>query len=318
LVSINKSLCATQKDFFYRGNAMKWLAIINPLSGKNKNQTKRQHLLLQLRSLVDAYEITRCAGHARELAHTASDFDGIAVAGGDGTLFEILNGMELLRQHLTIIPAGTGNSLSRDLALHTIDQGIEALQAGFSLCIDLMRVSFTTRDGSMHRCFAATTIGLGYPANVTQIGNQRFKHLGRWCYPVAATVETVSSKPFSMHIGYRGNHAEWKELTGLLINNTQHSGNFRAFPCARLDDGLFDVMEMNAGWSGQNMHNLSVLSRTYFYRPAKLTQTSSVSITLKQPHHLMIDGELFPHVTSLDVRIAPQILTCHHNGRLHR
>jgi YegS/Rv2252/BmrU family lipid kinase len=294
---------------------MKWLAIINPMSGKNKNQTTRQRMLAELQSIVDACEVTRCAGHARELAHTASDFDGIAVAGGDGTLFEILNGMELSRQHLAIIPAGTGNSLSRDLALHNIDKGIEALQARLSLCIDLMHVSFTTTDGSIHRCYAATTIGLGYPANVTQTGNRRFKHLGRWCYPVAAIVETVSSKPFSMHIAYQGNHAEWKDITGLLINNTQHSGNFRAFPHAKLDDGLFDVMEMNTGWIGQNMHNLSVLSPMHFYRPAKLTQAASVNITLKQPHYLMIDGELFPHVTSLDVRIAPQILTCCHNGR---
>ena len=293
---------------------MKWLAIINPISGRRKNRATLQHLLHELQPVVGTCKLTRYAGHAKELARAASDFDGIAVAGGDGTLFEALNGIELPRQHLAIIPVGTGNSLARDLALTSSMQGLEALRANISLCIDLLYVTFTTTDGSTQQSYAATTIGLGYPANVTHTGNRRFKHLRRWCYPVAATVESLATKPFPMYIGYHGNHSEWKTVTGLLINNTQHSGNFRVFPNAALDDGLFDVMESKAGWFGQNVHNLSVLSQTYWYTPVNLTRTKFLCIDLKQPQYLMLDGEIFPQVIHIDIQIAPHVLTCYRNG----
>ncbi len=168
--------------------------------------------------------------------------------------------MELPRQRLAIIPAGTGNSLARDLGICNSADGIATLRSIAFSPIDLMRITFTRANGSTHQRYAATTIGLGYPAHVTQTGNQRCKRLGRWCYPVAATLETFAPQLTSVHIAYYGKTSAWQRLTGLLINNTQHSGNFKAFPQAGLDDGLFDVMEMNAGWFGQNLHNLSVLS----------------------------------------------------------
>jgi diacylglycerol kinase family enzyme len=291
---------------------MKWLAIVNPKSGRNRHRARRERLETELRDLGATCELTRYAGHARELARAAANFDGIAVAGGVGTLFEVLGGLDLSRQHLAIIPAGTGNSLARDLGLSNSAQGTTALRNRTSFRIDLIQVTFTTTDGTLHECYAATTIGLGYPAHVTQIGNQYLKRFKRWCYPFAATVATFSQLPFSVHIGYHGTYSTWKNLTGLLINNTQHSGNFKAFPQARLDDGAFDVMEMQAGCFRQNLHNLSVLSHIHLYTPANLTQTPLLHLALKHPQALMLDGEIIPHVTRLHLRIAPKILTCYH------
>ena len=289
---------------------MKWLAIINPISGKNKNLAQRQKLVEELHAVVTACEFTQYSGHARELARAAFTFDGIAVVGGDGTLFEVVSGMELPRQHLALVPSGTGNSLARDLELRNSADGIAALRTTTFTRIDLLRITFTRANGSTHQRYAATTIGLGYPAHVTQTGNQRCKRLGHWCYPVAATLETFAPQSMSVHIGYQGKTSEWQRLTGLLINNTQHSGNFKAFPQAGLDDGVFDVMEMNAGWFGQNLHNLSVLSQMHRYKPAKISQTTAINIHLKHPQILMIDGEIVAAVISLHVHIVPKAVAC--------
>ena len=64
---------------------------------------------------------TQFKGHATELANQLpfTDYAGIIVAGGDGTLHEVINGM-LARQDgqtlpLGLIPGGSGNSLAVDL-----------------------------------------------------------------------------------------------------------------------------------------------------------------------------------------------------------
>ena len=79
-------------------------------------------------------------------------------------------------------------------------------------------------------------------------------------------------------------------LTGLLINNTRHSGNFLAFPDASVDDAGFDVMELNAGLIKQNLYNLSVLTKKFFLMPPTINKIQSMSIQFKNHESLMIDG----------------------------
>ncbi len=66
---------------------------------------------------------TRYAGHGRELVASTplADFDGVVAAGGDGTLFEVLNGLyqhpKPARIPLGLLPIGTGNAFARELDL---------------------------------------------------------------------------------------------------------------------------------------------------------------------------------------------------------
>ncbi len=290
---------------------MKWLAIINPVSGGNNTRAQLTSLLFELKRLMSVCCVTEYPGHARELAAASAEFDGIAVVGGDGTMFDVLRGMDVSRQHFAIIPAGTGNSFARDLCLTTVRDGLDALRHGRLIGVDLLRVTLTQQRGNVTSCLAGSTIGVGYPANTVNIGNQHSKRFGRFCYPVAATIETFFQQPVALRIAYDGGVAEQKRLTGLLINNTRHAGNFQAFPQASFCDGQLDIMELRAGWIGQNLHNLSVLSQRYFYAPAALNRAKMVGVALERPGVLMIDGELFFDVTDVFVEVAPQALTCY-------
>ncbi len=290
---------------------MKWLAIINPVSGGNNTHAQLPQILFELKRVMSVCVVTEYPGHARELAAASAEFDGIAVVGGDGTMFDVLRGMDVSRQHFAIIPAGTGNSFARDLRLTTIRDGIDALQYGHLVCVDLLRVTLTQQRGNVTSCLAGSTIGVGYPANTVNFGNQHSKRFGRFCYPVAATIETFFQQPVALRISRDGGVVEPKRLTGLLINNTRHAGNFQAFPHASFCDGQLDIMELQAGWLGQNLHNLSVLSQRYFYAPAALHRAETVGIALERPGVLMIDGELFFDVADVNVRIEPQALRCY-------
>ena len=72
-------------------------------------------------SLIDVQmSVTNAPGHATLLARASAGFTGIVAIGGDGTIAEVLAGMDIAHQRLAVIPAGHGNSLARDLGLiHT-------------------------------------------------------------------------------------------------------------------------------------------------------------------------------------------------------
>jgi sphingosine kinase len=74
--------------------------------------------------------ITERPGHARSLISSAdlSDIDGIATVGGDGLLYEVVNGLRCRRDSnrisdipLGVIAGGSGNGLARSIAAYSGD-----------------------------------------------------------------------------------------------------------------------------------------------------------------------------------------------------
>lgn len=294
---------------------MKWLAIINPSSGGGRSSFHISQLLRGLRRFDTEFLETERPGHAEQIARDSSNYDVLAVMGGDGTLLEVLNGMNCQRQRLAIIPAGTGNSLARDLGLFSIRDGVAAIEEGELIRIDLMSATFQKSDGLMCERLSASTISLGYPAAATKTANRRLKGLGKFCYPAAAVIETLFQKQFPARLAYDRGVPEAKSLTGLILSNTRYVGNFLAFPKASLQDGSFDVMELNADFWRQTFHNLAVLAKRYSYLPTLPKNAASLLFRLETPQELMIDGEIYPDIVHAEVRVSPKQLTCYRKGR---
>src|ERR1035438_778979 len=104
----------------WQGNEIvniQWLAIVNPNAHGNRDHARLREMLNGLQRIAVKTVFTRYPGHASELALEAQACGGVAAIGGDGTLFEILKGIDRKQQRIALIPAGTGNSLARDLGL---------------------------------------------------------------------------------------------------------------------------------------------------------------------------------------------------------
>jgi len=99
-------------------------------------------------------------------------------------------------------------------------------------------------------------------------------------------------------------------LTGLIVNNTAHLANFRAFLDAWLDDGLLDVMEQSHSWPRQLLHNAAIVLGSRAFAAARLTQTCTVSLALETPERVMVDGEMMPGARHIAVHCAPRALAC--------
>ena len=113
--------------------ARRLLVIHNPVAGGARGGRLRAALeRLAAMGCTVTVRPTDAVGAARRIAAAASpaDFDVVAVAGGDGTMNEALNGLGDRSPALAILPLGTANVLAHEIGLGTAADRIAATLAG--------------------------------------------------------------------------------------------------------------------------------------------------------------------------------------------
>ena len=279
------------------------LAIFNPAAGLAHSNRR---LLARLARLGTAPELARTTGpgDATRIAREATDYDELLAIGGDGTVAEVINGMDRQRQRLALLPAGHGNCLARDLGLGRMAAALVALEAGRSASIDLMHVRVHAAAGAPFARLAASTLAIGYVADVVHEGRTRLAWLGRHAYTAAA----VGTRPRAREVELAGQPC--RRMTTLVVNNTAHLANFRTFHGARLDDGTLDVLASGFGWWRQMLHNGAILAGSQRFAPARQWQAAELALRLPRPSLLMLDGELLRSVSAVTVTCLPAALRC--------
>ena len=124
---------------------MKLLMLVNPVAGRQRGKIVAQKSLdiFQQQGIEVEHCYSEHAGHLSKIAEREvnRDWDGIVALGGDGTLFEVINGMMRGNDDLPIpvgvMPVGTGNSFFRDLAIQTHDDAIGKIINGKTRKVDL-------------------------------------------------------------------------------------------------------------------------------------------------------------------------------------
>ena len=100
-----------------RGDTMKVKVIMNPVAGRGRALKAKPQILKALLEYNAELPLGETKGpqHATELARqTVRDgFDLIIIAGGDGTINQVVNGMGDERIPLGVIGCGTGNDFAR-------------------------------------------------------------------------------------------------------------------------------------------------------------------------------------------------------------
>ncbi len=287
-----------------------WLAVVNPSAGRPRSPRQQRAIAGQLaRELGAEVVFTEHRGHAEALSAEARMFAGVAVLGGDGTTAEVVNGMDLDRQVLLVLAGGTGNSLARDLRLTSLEAAFAAARDGRRRTLDLLRVTFQVQHQS-HTRLAISTTSVGYAAEVVGLTNQFYKSLGALCYPLAAAVQAARQRSFPLVLTVDSGPAREGWLSNVMVNNTCHAANFRAFRQADPSDGQMDVLLARAGCASQLLHNLAVLTRTYLYATAAEFRARQLCLRLPAPQRLMMDGELQEGVAEVQFEVLAKKLTC--------
>lgn len=291
---------------------MRWLAIVNPHARRLCRQRSRSRYLQQVSDLVDDIEHTQSPGHATLIARAAHHYDGVLVVGGDGTIFEVLAGMDRTRQRLAVVPAGGGNSLARELGVDSLSAALAALAEGRPTPVDLMAVTVESTSRGTSAFLSASTVTVGYVADVVTRA-ARLTRLGVAAYAIAATM----TLPRRSHMRVMSpDHAVADcAYTGLVVNNTRYLANFFAFPDAARDDGRMDVAGQGAAWQSQLLHNLSMLTGVGRYDPVQRWQTTQLRVEFARPLAVVLDGELIADVSALTASCSRAALTCQIRAR---
>ncbi len=223
-----------------RGAEAVWL-VVNPASGKGDGTDHAEALGARLRDAFGPVRVVRTAGpgHAAAAAREALAVGArrLFVAGGDGTVNEVVNGLcdgaaGRQRPALGIIPLGTDNDFARSLGIEGAPlDALERLLSAESHEVDLGRVN--------GRVFLNVSAG-GLAGGAANAASPEFNTFaGRFAYVLGGVRAFVDQESFDVR--YRAS-AGGKTLRGRERISLFAVCNAPAFDgAARPDDALLEV-----------------------------------------------------------------------------
>jgi diacylglycerol kinase (ATP) len=289
---------------------LRWLAVLNPAAHGGTAEARLRWVARELSRRLGAECVwTSQPGQAREIARRGRDFDGCIAVGGDGTIFEVVNGLDLDRQVLGIVPVGTGNGLARALHLLDVHSALRSLCRPHLSRFDLIGVRYRA-ERRWHECRVVHTSGLGYIAGVVALGVGPLRRLSHLRYAVAACLQCWRQPKFAARL--KVDDGPWQELvlTNLAVNNTPHAGHFRLFPEADPQDGRLDLLSGRLSPFSQLFEDLGTVTQTYLFERSHHRPARAVEVELVRPTALMLDGELIPAVDAVQYRALEGRLRC--------
>ena len=218
------------------------LLILNPTAGRRR------------RGLVDAVvrrvrqegwtvEVveTGAAGDARRLAATcdARRYGVIAVAGGDGTINEVINGLAGRGDEapaVGIVPLGTANVLAHELGLGFSATAVaQTMIAGRELLVQPGEAA----NGTGTRCFSLMA-GAGFDAKVVAgVSVSLKRRWGRAAYAWRSLVEARRYRPVRYQVEIDG---VCHEASSVIVTRSRHyAGPYVVAPMATLGEPLLHV-----------------------------------------------------------------------------
>jgi diacylglycerol kinase (ATP) len=249
--------------------------------------------------------MTGSFGEATRLAREAveSGCHRVVAVGGDGTVNEVLNGLFENGVPLDgsivlgIVPLGSGCDLARTLGITA--ETSPALKPPESCCtrkIDVGKVEFTDLQGLRRTRLFINIADLGAGGLVVEKANKAPAILGRrpnyvWGILTAALVYRARRVQISID-----GHPPFEVATrnAIVANGRYFGRGFLAAPDAKLDDGLFDIVNigdlgtLEAVWSVPKLRNGTHLShsKVSHYRGRRVEVTSDENVLLE------MDGDL--------------------------
>lgn len=288
-----------------------FLAIINPAAGGGRCRELVGPALERLRSAGIALETaeTSAAGQATQIARAAygRGYRKFLAVGGDGTSYEIVNGLfpdcqapalpgsdEERIPTLGFLPLGTGNSFLRDFGVsgaQGVEHAMQALEAQRARACDVFRL--THKDGVI---YYINLLSVGFAANVAALRHRRFLGLGQFGYlaSIFLSLARLDRRPFPVKVDGESEF-DRRRCLFLTFNNSKFTGGTMMIaPDAVTDDGLIEYVRWGPiGRLGLVRNLPSLYDGTHTRHPlAERRAAGRVEFQLEGPVDLMVDGEV--------------------------
>lgn len=267
--------------------------IYNPTSGREAFKKEMASVLKRFEQA--GYETSTHATTGENDATKAAEiaverrFDLIVIAGGDGTINEVIRGIaeKEYRPKIGIIPAGTTNDFARALELpREVHKAVDIILDENNIkALDI---------GKVNGHIFVNIAGGGDLTELTYDVPSKLKAaIGQMAYYIKGLEKLPSLRPVSTVIEYDDEVIE-EDIMLFLIANTNSVGGFEKLaPDAAIDDGYFDLIILkktnlaeflriaSLGMRGNHIGDKNII-----YKQAK-----RIKITPKEKMLLNIDGE---------------------------
>jgi diacylglycerol kinase (ATP) len=287
-----------------------FFAVVNPEAGGGRCRKLVGRALDRLRAGGMELEAVETDGPDQGSRLTrdayARGFRKFIAVGGDGTAYEIVNGLfphaeSAERPTLGFLPLGTGNSFLRDFTDRGVEYAIEALLDGRSRECDVLRLRHTS--GILHYI---NLLSMGFSANVASLRARRFKGWGELGYQASIFISLARMKrrPFPLRVDGE-ERIDRRPCLFLTFSNSKFTGGTMMIaPNADVSDGLIEYVRWGPIGRVALVRNLPTLyDGTHIQhslaerRPARI-----IEFRLEGPVDVMVDGEVLSlHCQTLDI-----------------
>ncbi len=286
-----------------------YYAICNPTAGNGRGKKIGLQIkqAMERKGLPCRLILTESPGHATFLAGAArqAGAETVLSIGGDGTAFEVAQG--LLGGHCTlgIIPAGTGNDFVKTIGVP--QDPMEALDYALS------HPARPTDAGEVNGRMFLNEIGAGFDVSVLDYALKAKKYcrgLLPYLYGVVRTLFHFRSIPLTLRID---GGEETKEDVFVIgaANGGVIGGGITIAPDARADDGLLDIVIVGKIKKRHLLPRLIGLMQGKILSFPETRCVRAASLSFSSPDmRLNADGEILSE-SSVSARILPGALLIH-------
>lgn len=267
------------------------------------------------------------SGQARHAVE--QDADVVLVAGGDGTVRSVAEGLRDSDTALALIPSGTGNLLARNLGLtlDNLEQAVNTAFTGRDREIDVGVVEAERSDGTRETFVFLVMAGVGLDAQMIANTNPELKKRVGWlAYIEGIAVSLRGNNRVRLRFSVDGGPVAAMTAHTVLVGNCGSlPGNIILLPDAVVDDGIFDVVALRPegllGWlqiwvkivweNGvlrRSQAGRKIISYTKEVRTLRYLKGSSFVARLSRPEEFELDGDPFGKAVALKATVDPLAL----------
>ena len=268
---------------------MKHIFIVNSISGKGKGLALVDTIKQACKELAVDYEIitTEYVGHAKEIAakYTSKDDVTLYAVGGDGTLLEIVNGLDH-KIPLGAIPGGSGEDFLRYFHLDVKDIKkyiIDTIKAE-PILIDI---------GETDRMKFLNTTSFGIDATINEEASQLIRKTFITkgpAYILSIIKNVIIIRATKARIVIDGKRCDDDYLIVACMNGKYYGNGVCAAKHSNISDGYFDLARLH------KIKGLSVYKHIVYYLTGKGEKSSEIKID--HAKHIVVDTDKMINIQS--------------------
>lgn len=270
------------------------LIIHNPTAGRPAARARFRRVTAALaeRGCLVTEWVTAARGDAERFAREVSraDHDVVAVAGGDGTLNEVVNGLGPEAPPLAVIPLGTVNLFAREIGLaRETDAIVETILNGTPCPIRL---------GAVNGRRFVMVAGVGFDAHVVRGVGPRIKRaLGAAAYGLRFLFELFRFRYPRYAVEADG--VRFSVASAVIAKGRYYAGPFVLAPDAGLAKPALDLCLFRAGGIAAALSYALALGLGWLARHPAVSLLDAMEVQIDGPagEPIQLDGDAPPGLT---------------------